>query len=75
MRQEQKEEHQVDMYLAASLMVALGPLIVEGLGATVSDDVLRADPIRLVVAVITGVSLLGAGTILRRRDCGIRRAG
>jgi putative Mg2+ transporter-C (MgtC) family protein len=53
---------------AASIMVALGPLMVEGLGATVSNEVLRADPIRLIVAVITGVSFLGAGTILRRRS-------
>jgi putative Mg2+ transporter-C (MgtC) family protein len=51
---------------AASVMVALGPLIVEGLGATVPDQVLRADPIRVIVAVITGVSFLGAGTIMRR---------
>ncbi|MEZ4584307.1 MAG: MgtC/SapB family protein [Caldilineaceae bacterium] len=31
-------------------------------------DVLRADPIRLIEAVITGISFLGAGTILRRKD-------
>jgi len=51
---------------AASVMVALGPVMVERLGETISGDVLRADPIRLIVAVSTGVSFLGAGTILRR---------
>ena len=51
---------------AASVMVAVGPVMVERLGETISGDVLRADPIRLIVAVITGVSFLGAGTILRR---------
>ena len=51
---------------AASVMVAFGPVMVERLGETISGDVLRADPIRLIVAVSTGVSFLGAGTILRR---------
>jgi putative Mg2+ transporter-C (MgtC) family protein len=51
---------------AASVIAALGPVMVERLGETISGDVLRADSIRLIVAVITGVSFLGAGTILRR---------
>jgi putative Mg2+ transporter-C (MgtC) family protein len=28
----------------------------------------RADPLRILSAIITGVSFLGAGTIIRRRD-------
>ena len=31
---------------------------------------LSADPIRIVESVITGISFLGAGTILRRREAG-----
>jgi putative Mg2+ transporter-C (MgtC) family protein len=50
---------------AASVLVALGPLMVEHLGSVISTAVLRADPISLVGAVITGVSFLGAGTIIR----------
>jgi putative Mg2+ transporter-C (MgtC) family protein len=50
---------------AASVLVALGPLMVEHLGSVISTAVLRADPISLIGAVITGVSFLGAGTIIR----------
>ena len=51
----------------ATLLVSLGdPLI--NFFAMEGSDVLRADPIRLIEAVITGISFLGAGTILRRKD-------
>jgi putative Mg2+ transporter-C (MgtC) family protein len=50
---------------AASVLVALGPLMVERLSSVISTAVLRADPISLIGAVITGVSFLGAGTIIR----------
>jgi putative Mg2+ transporter-C (MgtC) family protein len=50
---------------AASVLVALGPLMVEHLSSVISAAALRADPISLIGAVITGVSFLGAGTIIR----------
>ena len=31
-------------------------------------EMLRIDPIRIVEAIVTGISFLGAGTILRRRE-------
>jgi putative Mg2+ transporter-C (MgtC) family protein len=44
----------------------LGDTVIVRLGA--APEVLRADPLRVVEAVITGVSFLGAGTIFRRSD-------
>ncbi|MGD8605108.1 MAG: MgtC/SapB family protein [Anaerolineales bacterium] len=50
--------------ICASFLVALGRYVVTDL---VSPDVERVDPIRIIEAVIVGVSFLGAGTILRVR--------
>lgn len=55
---------------AAALLVSLGNPLVEFLRRDVGGSVLQADPIRLVEAIVTGVSFLGAGTILRRTDNG-----
>lgn len=49
---------------SATLLVSLGQIIV--LEYEVSSEVLRSDPIRIIEAIITGVSFLGAGTIIRR---------
>jgi putative Mg2+ transporter-C (MgtC) family protein len=54
---------------AAALLVSLGDIIIAFFTIS-SSDVVRSDPIRIVEAVITGVSFLGAGTILRRREAG-----
>jgi putative Mg2+ transporter-C (MgtC) family protein len=54
---------------AAALLVSLGDIIIAFFTVS-SSDVVRSDPIRIVEAVITGVSFLGAGTILRRRKAG-----
>lgn len=35
-----------------------------------AQDLVRADPIRTLEAIITGISFLGAGTILHRREKG-----
>jgi len=50
---------------AAALLVALGDLIVTHFGQDLGVPLVQTDPIRLVEAVITGVSFLGAGTIIR----------
>jgi putative Mg2+ transporter-C (MgtC) family protein len=50
---------------SAALLTALGEIIVPNFG--VSPDLVRADPVRIIEAVITGISFLGAGTIIRRK--------
>ncbi len=50
---------------AAALLVGLGDILVDRFSTdTVAS--LRSDPIRIVEAIITGISFLGAGTIFRR---------
>ena len=53
---------------AAALFVSMGHILVEGFHETINEDVLRSDPIRLIEAVITGISFLGAGTIIRQQS-------
>jgi putative Mg2+ transporter-C (MgtC) family protein len=50
---------------AAALFVALGDIVVQRFDAELGARVVRSDPIRIIEAVITGVSFLGAGTIIR----------
>jgi putative Mg2+ transporter-C (MgtC) family protein len=51
---------------AAALLVSVGNILVEQRSAQMGAQVVDSDPLRVVGAVITGVSFLGAGTILRR---------
>lgn len=48
---------------SATLLVALGQIIVREYH--VDSQIVRSDPIRIISAIITGVSFLGAGTIIR----------
>jgi len=48
---------------SATLLVSLGKIMVPDFG--LSDAALGADPLRIIGAIITGVSFLGAGTIIR----------
>jgi len=48
---------------AAALLVGLGDSLLERFGGS---EFVRSDPIRIVEAIITGISFLGAGTIFRR---------
>jgi putative Mg2+ transporter-C (MgtC) family protein len=50
---------------AACLFVSLGDILVRHFDLELSHGLLRTDPIRVIEAVITGVSFLGAGTIIR----------
>lgn len=52
---------------AAALLVGLGDLLVERFSIEPYAEFLRADPIRIVEAVVTAVGFLGAGTIFRHR--------
>lgn len=53
---------------AAALLVELGILIIEYFQDFIVADIVRTDPIRIIAAVITGVTFLGAGTIIRHRS-------
>lgn len=53
---------------AACLLVRLGDTLVDSFVLGSPPEVLRADPIRIVEAIVTGVAFLGAGTIFRDRD-------
>ena len=55
---------------AATLFVALGIWITEVMGERMDDNLIEADPVRIIQAVMIGVSFLGAGTILQKRDDG-----
>jgi putative Mg2+ transporter-C (MgtC) family protein len=50
---------------AAALFVGLSDILVDRFAVSTVPDILRVDPIRIVEAVVTGVSFLGAGTIFR----------
>ncbi|MGD8428611.1 MAG: MgtC/SapB family protein [Balneolaceae bacterium] len=52
---------------ASSLLVILGEIMIKQYAAdTALTGAIRADPIRIIEAIITGISFLGAGTIIFR---------
>lgn len=51
---------------AAALLVGLSDTMVQRFSQSFSADLVRSDPIRVIEAIISGVSFLGAGTIIRR---------
>jgi len=50
---------------AAALLGALGDVMIKHFDMALGSELVRSDPIRIIQAVITGVSFLGAGTIIR----------
>lgn len=56
---------------AAALLVGLTKPLVGHFSAEALPSVLRADPIRVVEAVVTGVAFLGAGTIFRHTSANV----
>jgi putative Mg2+ transporter-C (MgtC) family protein len=52
---------------AATLFVALVDVVVEHFSAELGGRLVQSDPVRIIEAVVTGVSFLGAGTIVLRR--------
>lgn len=48
---------------AAALVVALSTVMIEHFSGTTAD--VRSDPVRVIEAVIVGVSFIGAGTVLK----------
>jgi putative Mg2+ transporter-C (MgtC) family protein len=55
---------------AAALLVSLGDVLTSHFQLELGGQVVQADPIRIMEAVITGISFLGAGTIIRSRADG-----
>jgi putative Mg2+ transporter-C (MgtC) family protein len=55
----------------AALLVSLGDTLMAKAAAAEAPGVVRADPIRLVEAVVAGIGFLGAGTILRHGRKGV----
>jgi putative Mg2+ transporter-C (MgtC) family protein len=53
---------------AAALLVTLGDVVIEHFQLSVQGNVVQSDPVRIVEAVITGISFLGAGTIIRHGE-------
>jgi putative Mg2+ transporter-C (MgtC) family protein len=51
---------------AAAVFVTLGEILLRGYDRGIEPDILRSDPLRIIGAVITGVSFLGAGTIIKK---------
>lgn len=49
---------------ASTLFVILGDIMIRSFAAETVPDMMRADPIRIMEAIITGISFLGAGTII-----------
>lgn len=52
---------------AAAFLVALSDVAIQRFSTDLATGLVRSDPIRIIEAVITGISFLGAGTILRHR--------
>ena len=53
---------------SAALLVGLADALLHRYGGGGADGPVRSDPIRVVEAIITGISFLGAGTIFRRGE-------
>lgn len=51
---------------AATLFVSLVDVMVEHFSAGLGGGLVQSDPVRIIEAVVTGVSFLGAGTIVLR---------
>jgi putative Mg2+ transporter-C (MgtC) family protein len=50
---------------AAALLLGLGDLLAEHFSDETYSHLLRADPIRIIGAVVTAVAFIGAGTIIQ----------
>ena len=54
----------------SALLVSLIPPLIQYAAAAEPPGILRSDPIRMVQTIITGISFLGAGTIIQRSKAG-----
>jgi putative Mg2+ transporter-C (MgtC) family protein len=51
---------------SAALLTGFGRVLIPQIG--IDETFIQADPIRIIEAVITGITFLGAGTIIRNRS-------
>jgi putative Mg2+ transporter-C (MgtC) family protein len=49
----------------AALLIKIGDLLVQYFNEDISKEIIRSDPIRMIQAIVLGISFLGAGTIIR----------
>jgi putative Mg2+ transporter-C (MgtC) family protein len=56
---------------AACLLQSLAPIMATRIAGSASAEALRMDPTRIIQAIITGISFLGAGTIIFHREAGV----
>ena len=54
----------------AALLISVGDAISESYVNHLGSEIVTANPVRIVAATITGISFLGAGTIIRDRSEG-----
>jgi putative Mg2+ transporter-C (MgtC) family protein len=54
--------------LAAMLFVRVGEILVVDFSGSVGVEILRADPMRLTEAIVTGIAFIGAGSVFRDRS-------
>lgn len=52
---------------AAALLMVLGRFVIDAYQAPETSGTIRSDPIRVIQAIVIGISFLGAGTIIRVR--------
>lgn len=57
--------------IAACLLTQMADILIDHFATESAPSLLRADPIRVVEAIVTGTAFLGAGTIFRERGGGI----
>lgn len=55
----------------SALMMILGQEIVDQFAVQEKDSLLKADPIRILQAIVVGISFLGAGTIVHQKQEGV----
>lgn len=49
---------------SATLLIILGDIMIHNYSGGPATDIIQSDPIRIMEAIITGISFLGAGTII-----------
>jgi len=50
---------------AAALLTLIGKILVAQYSASPFNELVRTDPIRIIEAIVVGISFIGAGTILK----------
>lgn len=60
------------VFAGSALMMILGQGIIDRFQEQETAQLLQADPIRVLQAIVVGISFLGAGTIIHDRDEGVQ---